>query len=88
MEAEMEYRGLFASAGAYSSTKAESGTKSENKFMSTSVQVLGGHQHIATAVTDFYAPTFKSTLVVSTSLNNCLLLIVSFYGCYSLIIYV
>ena len=65
VEAEMEYKGLFASAGAYSSTKSGSKAKSEEKFMSTSVQALGGNQRIAAAVTDLYAPTFKSTLVVS-----------------------
>ena len=65
VEAEMEYKGLFASGGAYSSTKGGSSEKTEEKFMSTSVQALGGSQRIAAAVTDLYAPTFKNTLVVS-----------------------
>ncbi|CAB4028430.1 Hypothetical predicted protein, partial [Paramuricea clavata] len=59
----MEYKSLFASGGAYSSTKGGSQEKSEQKFMSTSVQALGGSQRIAAAVTDLYAPTFKNTLV-------------------------
>jgi sensor domain CHASE-containing protein len=65
VEAEMEYKGLFASGGAYSSTKSGSSKKSEEKFMSTSVQALGGSQKIAAAVTDLYTPTLKNTLVVS-----------------------
>ena len=65
VEAEMEYKGLFASGGAYSSTKSGSQEKSEQKFVSTSVQALGGDQRIAAAVTDLYVPTFKNTLVVS-----------------------
>jgi hypothetical protein len=69
VEAEMEYKGLFASAGAYSSTKGGSEGKSEQKFMSTAVQALGGDQRIAAAVTDLYAPTFKNTLVVSCLLT-------------------
>ena len=65
----MEYRGLFASVGAYSNTQGGSQSRSEEKFMSTSVQALGGHQRIAAAVTDLYAPTFKNTLVVSCLLT-------------------
>ena len=68
VEAEMEYKSIFASGGAYSSTKGGSQDKSEQKFMSTSVQALGGSQRIAAAVTDLYAPTFKNTLVVSSLL--------------------
>ena len=37
--------------------------------MSTSIQALGGHQKIAAAVTDLYAPTFKTTLVVSVHIR-------------------
>ncbi len=71
----MEYRGLFASAGAYSSTQGGSQSRSEDKFMSTSIQALGGHQRIAAAVTDLYAPTFKNTLVVSVHI--CLYFIIN-----------
>ncbi len=65
VEAEVGYRGLVASAGAYSSTQGGSQSRSEVKNMTTSIQALGGHQRIAAAVTDLYAPTFKNTLVVS-----------------------
>ncbi|XP_028399954.1 uncharacterized protein LOC114523277 [Dendronephthya gigantea] len=63
VEAEVEYKGLFASAGAYSSTRIGAEAKTEEKFMSTSVQALGGSQKIAAAVADVYSPTFKNTLV-------------------------
>jgi len=56
---EAEYRGLFASAGAKSSTKGGSSSKAESKFTSTSVMAQGGSQEIATILADVYSPTFK-----------------------------
>ena len=56
---EAEYRGLFASAGAKSSTKGGSSSKAESKFTSTSVMAQGGSQEIATMLADVYSPTFK-----------------------------
>ena len=56
---EAEYRGLFASAGAKSSTEGGSETGEENKFTSTSVRAQGGSQEIATLLSDVYSPTFK-----------------------------
>ena len=57
---EAEYRGLFASAGAKSSTQGGQESKAENKFTSTSVMAQGGSQEIATMLADVYSPTFKS----------------------------
>lgn len=56
---EVEYRGLFASAGAKSSTEGGSESGEENKFTSTSVRAQGGSQEIATVLSDVYSPTFK-----------------------------
>ncbi|XP_028402023.1 uncharacterized protein LOC114524965 [Dendronephthya gigantea] len=63
VEAEVEYKSLFSSIGGYSSTSGGVEAKTEEKFMSTSVQALGGDQEIAAAVADLYSPIFKSTLV-------------------------
>ena len=58
---EAEYRGLFASAGAKSSTEGGVESKEENKFTSTSVIAQGGSQEIATILSDVYSPTFKGS---------------------------
>ena len=59
---EMEFRFLFASAGAKSSTEGGQEAKAQNKFTSTSVMAQGGSQEIATILSDVYSPTFKSSL--------------------------
>ena len=59
---EMEFRFLFASTGAKSSTEGGQEAKAQNKFTSTSVMAQGGSQEIATILSDVYSPTFKSSL--------------------------
>lgn len=60
-EMEAEYRGLFASAGAKSSTEGGAESRELNKFTSTSVIAQGGSQEIATILSDVYSPNFKQS---------------------------
>ncbi|XP_032235405.2 uncharacterized protein LOC116617089 isoform X2 [Nematostella vectensis] len=57
---EAEYRSLFWSAGATSSTNEGTTNRQENKFTSSSIVVQGGSQEIASILSDEYAPTFKN----------------------------
>lgn len=64
-ESEAEYKSLFWSAGSRSSTKSGESSKSQQKYMSTSIVVQGGSQKIATVISDMYSPTFKTAFTVS-----------------------
>ncbi|XP_031555975.1 uncharacterized protein LOC116292763 [Actinia tenebrosa] len=59
-ESEVEFKSLFWSAGAKSSTKSGSSSQSQQSYMSTSVVVQGGSQKIAAVISDMYSPTFKT----------------------------
>ena len=59
VQMEAEYKGLFASAGAYSKTEGGTSSRNQTKSTSTSVIVHGGSQEIASILADAYSPTFK-----------------------------
>ena len=60
VQMEAEYRGLFASAGAYSNTEGGTSNRNQTKTTSTSVVAQGGSQEIASILSDVYSPTFKN----------------------------
>ena len=55
----MEFRFLFASAEAKSSTEGGQEAKAQNKFTSTSVLTQGGSQEIATILSDVFSSLRK-----------------------------
>lgn len=59
-EMEVEYKSLFASAGAKKSSSGGASSRSQKKTSSTTVIALGGSQKIATILSDAYSPTFKN----------------------------
>ena len=59
VQMEAEYKSLFASVGAYSSTEGGSSDRKQNKTTSTSMTVHGGSQNIASILSDMYSTTFK-----------------------------
>ena len=60
VQMEAEYKGLFASVGAYSNTEGGTSSRSQTKTTSTSVVAQGGSQEIASILSDVYSPTFKN----------------------------
>ena len=57
---EFEYKSLFASVGAKYEKKGGESVKQETKSTSTAIEAKGGSQDIASILSDFYAPTFKT----------------------------
>ncbi|KAL9961904.1 hypothetical protein ACROYT_G030940 [Oculina patagonica] len=59
-EMETEYKSLFASVSAKSSTKGGSSERKQSKTTSTTIMAFGGSHEIATILSDAYSPTFKN----------------------------
>ncbi|XP_068693345.1 uncharacterized protein [Montipora foliosa] len=57
---EAEYKSLFSSFGAKSSSESGSENKKATETTSTSVVAQGGSQEIASILSDVYSPTFKT----------------------------
>ena len=60
VEMEMEFKILFSSVGAKSSTKGGEYSRNQSKTTSTTVIALGGSHEVAAILSDAYSPTFKS----------------------------
>lgn len=60
VEMEMEYKTLFASVGAKSSTKGGEYSRNQSKTTSTTIIALGGSHEVASILSDAYSPTFKA----------------------------
>ena len=60
VEMEMEFKTLFSSVGAKSSTKSGEYSRNQSKTTSTTIIALGGSHEVASILSDAYAPTFKS----------------------------
>lgn len=58
-EMEAEYNNLFFGGGIKRSKNTGTELVSSEKFARTTVEAKGGHQEIATIVSDMYSPTFK-----------------------------
>ena len=57
---EMEFKTLFSSVGAKSSTAGGDYARSQSKTTSTTIIALGGSHEVASILSDAYSPTFKS----------------------------
>ena len=60
VEMEMEFKTLFSSVGAKSSTTGGDYARSQSKTTSTTIIALGGSHEVASILSDAYSPTFKS----------------------------
>ena len=60
VEMEMEYKTLFSSVGAKSSTSGGEYSRNQSKTTSTTVIALGGSHEIASILSDAYSPAFKT----------------------------
>lgn len=60
VEMEMEFKTLFSSVGAKSSTAGGDYARSQSKTTSTTIIALGGSHEVASILSDAYSPTFKS----------------------------
>ena len=60
VEMEMEFKTLFSSVGAKSSTSGGGYSRNQSKTTSTTVIALGGSHEVAAILSDAYSPTFKS----------------------------
>ena len=60
VEMEMEFKTLFSSVGAKSSTKGGEYSRNQSKTTSTTVIALGGSHEVAAILSDAYSPTFKT----------------------------
>ena len=60
VEMEMEFKTLFSSVGAKSSTAGGDYVRNQSKTTSTTIIALGGSHEVASILSDAYSPTFKS----------------------------
>lgn len=60
VEMEMEFKTLFSSVGAKSSTSGGEYTRNQSKTTSTTIIALGGSHEVASVLSDAYSPTFKN----------------------------
>lgn len=60
VEMEMEFKTLFSSVGAKSSTARGDYARNQSKTTTTTIIALGGSHEVASILSDAYSPTFKS----------------------------
>lgn len=60
VEMEMEFKTMFSSVGAKSSTSGGEYSRNQSKTTSTTITALGGSHEVASILSDAYSPTFKN----------------------------